>query len=180
MLPMTTFILPGRTSHPEIPVAIFLWTPIAFRSLPHHHLHPATLTFRSLPLPPFAPRHPHVPEPSPAVVSSGRPLCPECLRRHLPQVPRSRNPILQLLLSPGIQMVPIVSYLVLRVSLSFIIAFSIELCCHFYFRQTIFISPLFLKCFELSKESISVIPNNGVIGIGSSKMKWVLVGTQHM
>ena len=77
-------------------------------------------------------------------------------------------------------MVPIVSYFALRVSFGSIITCSIELCCHFYFRQAICIPPLFLKCFEISKESISVILNNGVIGIGSSKMKWAFVGALHM
>ena len=41
-------------------------------------------------------------------------------------------------------------------------------------------APMFEKCFEISKESNFVIPNNGVIGIDSSKTKWALVGALHM
>ena len=61
-------------------------------------------------------------------------------------------------------------YFILRVSLGSKITFLIKLCCHFYFWQAIFVLPLFLKCFKISKESNSVIPNNGVIGIGSCKI----------
>ena len=60
------------------------------------------------------------------------------------------------------------------------IAFLIKFGCHFYFWQAIFILPLFLQCFEISKESDSVIPNNGVIGIDSGKIKRALVGARHM
>ena len=60
------------------------------------------------------------------------------------------------------------------------ITFLIKLCCHFYFQQAIFILPLFLKCVEISKESNSVIPNNGVIRIDSGKIKRALVEARHM
>ena len=56
-------------------------------------------------------------------------------------------------------------------SLGFKITFLIKLCCRFYFWQTIFSYFLcFLKCFEISEESNSVIPSDGVYGINSCKI----------
>ena len=123
-------------------------------------------------------RMPRIRNPSPppfplGCLTSGNSVCPTF---HLPRISHIRNPILYVLLNPGVQIVLIASYFLLRVSLSSKITFLIKLCCHFHFWQAIFIFPLFLKCFEICKESSSVISNNGVIGIDSGKIKWALVG----
>ena len=195
---------PFAPGHPHVlepsSATICTRTPSRSGAFLRRHLHPDTLTFRSLPSPPFAPGHPHVPEPPPAAIYNRAPSCSETfptaictktpsrsgafLRRHLhpdiltfrnlprrhlhpdtlmfrnllpptlypdvphtrnlllhqhyartyrtrnppstfhlPRVSRTRNPILQLLLNPGIQMAPIVSYLILRVSLSSVTSF---------------------------------------------------------
>ena len=105
------------------------------------------------------------------------------LCRHSIRMPHTRNPIRRCSTFSRCLASGILSgrrftffFILTALSLGSKITFLIKLCCHFHFWQAIFILPLFLKCFEISKESTSVIPNNGVIGIDSGKIKWALVG----
>ena len=136
--------------------------------------------------PPFHPGVSH-PEFLSAAIPSGCLTPGILLRRHSTRISHIRNAIRRRSTFSGCLTSEIPSsrrstfFFILRAfSLGSKITFLIKLCCHFYFQQAIFILPLFLKCVEISKESNSVIPNNGVIRIDSGKIKRALVGARHM
>ena len=95
---------------------------------------------------------------------------------HLLRMSHIRNPAPPSFPSPGVSHFKFSSlgFQVLKIT------FLIKLCCHFHSWQAIFILLPFLKRFEISKGSSFIIPNNGVIGIDSGKIKWALVGALHM
>ena len=146
-LPITTFyphpdahrsrnppaaITPRRPSLPEFPRRHYIRTSLASGILPSP-LHPDVPRIRN-----SSRRHSIR-----TSLASG--ILPSTF--HLLRVSHIRNPILQILLNPGVQIVLIAPYFILRVSLSSKITFLTKLCCHFHFWQAIFILPLFFKMF---------------------------------